>query len=451
MKLNYKRTVLIGLAFLSICAFWQMYDSIIPLILQNTFGIGETLTGTIMAADNVLAIFLLPLFGALSDKADTRFGKRMPFIVTGTVLAVIFLMLLPIADRQVNIVLFIVSLFALLVSMGLYRSPAVALMPDLTPNKLRSKGNAIINLMGAVGGVYTLIMIKLLVGKGDRPDYMPLFVSVAALMVIFVGILVITISEKKIEAKVAAEIKAYEDSTGLKVETEDTIEEEQLLEAEKNSSDENKGKTVKMQMPPEVKRSMAFLLTSIFLWFTAYNAVTTAFSRYTKVVWHLEGGGFADCLMVATVAAILSYVPIGNLAGRIGRKKTILVGIVLMSICYFAAIFVGQYHGLVNVVFAVIGIGWAAINVNSYPMIVEMSKGSDIGKFTGTYYTFSMAAQILTPILSGLLLENVSYRTLFPYAFVFSVLAFITMTQVRHGDARPDKKKSLLENFDVDD
>lgn len=451
MKLNYKRTVLIGLAFLSICAFWQMYDSIIPLILQNTFGIGETLTGAIMAADNVLAIFLLPLFGALSDKTDTRVGRRMPFVVTGTVLAVIFLMLLPIADRQVNVVLFIVSLFALLVSMGLYRSPAVALMPDLTPNKLRSKGNAIINLMGAVGGVYTLIMIKLLVGKGDRPDYMPLFVSVAALMVISVGILVITISEKKIEAKVAAEIKAYEDSTGLKVETEDTIEEEQLLEAEKNSSDENKGKTVKMQMPPEVKRSMAFLLTSIFLWFTAYNAVTTAFSRYTKVVWHLEGGGFADCLMVATVAAILSYVPIGNLAGRIGRKKTILVGIVLMSICYFAAIFVGQYHGLVNVAFAVIGIGWAAINVNSYPMIVEMSKGSDIGKFTGTYYTFSMAAQILTPILSGFLLENVSYRTLFPYAFVFSVLAFITMAQVRHGDARPDKKKSLLENFDVDD
>lgn len=451
MKLNYKRTVLIGLAFLSICAFWQMYDSIIPLILQNTFGIGETLTGAIMAADNVLAIFLLPLFGALSDKTDTRFGRRMPFIVTGTVLTVIFLMLLPIADRQVNVVLFIVSLFALLVSMGLYRSPAVALMPDLTPNKLRSKGNAIINLMGAVGGVYTLIMIKLLVGKGDRPDYMPLFVSVAALMVISVGILVITISEKKIEAKVAAEIKAYEDSTGLKVETEDTIEEEQLLEAEKNSSGESKGKTVKMQMPPEVKRSMAFLLASIFLWFTAYNAVTTAFSRYTKVVWHLEGGGFADCLMVATVAAILSYVPIGNLAGRIGRKKTILVGIVLMSICYFAAIFVGQYHGLVNVAFAVIGIGWAAINVNSYPMIVEMSKDSDIGKFTGTYYTFSMAAQILTPILSGFLLENVSYRTLFPYAFVFSVLAFITMTQVRHGDARPDKKKSLLENFDVDD
>ncbi len=443
MKLNYKRTVLIGLAFLSICAFWQMYDSIIPLILQNTFGIGETLTGAIMAADNVLAIFLLPIFGAISDKTDTGFGKRMPFIVTGTVLAVIFLLLLPVADRKVNMVLFIVSLFALLVSMGLYRSPAVALMPDLTPNKLRSKGNAIINLMGAVGGVYTLIMIKLLVGKGERPDYMPLFVSVAALMAVSVGILAITISEKKVKAKVAQEVREYEDRTGLKVETEDTVEAEEAAAEGKES--------VKHQMPAEVKRSMGFLLASIFLWFTAYNAVTTAFSRYTKVVWHLEGGGFADCLMVATIAAILSYVPIGNLAGRIGRKKTILAGIVLMSGCYFAAIFANQYHALINVAFAVIGIGWAAINVNSYPMIVEMSKGCDVGKFTGTYYTFSMAAQILTPVLSGFLLEKVSYRTLFPYAFVFSVLAFITMMQVHHGDARPDKKASVLEHFDVDD
>lgn len=445
MKLNYKRTFLIGLAFLSISAFWQMYDNIIPLILQNTFRIGETITGAIMAADNVLALFLLPIFGALSDKVDTKFGKRIPFIAGGTLLAVIFLMLLPEADKSENLVLFVAALFALLISMGLYRSPAVALMPDLTPNKLRSKGNAVINLMGAVGGVYTLIMIKLLVGKGDRPDYTPLFVSIAALMVIAVGILVITIQEKKVKAKVEAEIKAYEDSTGLIVETEDTAEQEALRNGAGN------GAEVKTAMPGEVKRSMIFLLASIFLWFTAYNAVTTAFSRYTKVVWKMEGGGFADCLMVATVAAILSYIPIGSIASKVGRKKTIMGGIVLMSICYFAAIFAGAYHPVINVAFAVIGVGWAAINVNSYPMIVEMSKGCDIGKFTGTYYTFSMTAQIFTPVLSGFLLENVSYRTLFPYAFLFSVLAFVTMTQVHHGDARPDKKKSVLENFDVDD
>lgn len=437
MKLNYKRTFFIGLAFLSISAFWQMYDNIIPLMLQNTFGLGETLTGALMAADNVLALFLLPIFGAISDKVETGFGKRMPFIVGGTVLAVILMLILPAADKSVNLVLFIGALFALLVSMGLYRSPAVALMPDLTPNKLRSKGNAVINLMGAVGGVYTLIMIKLLVGKGDRPDYTPLFVSVAALMAIAVGVLVITINEKKVKEKVAAEVREYEEREGVVTMNEDV--EEQADESGKHA------------MPPEVKRSMIFLLASIFFWFMAYNAVTTAFSRYTKVVWHLEGGGFADCLMVATVAAIISYIPIGNIASRVGRKKTIMGGVVLMSLCYFAAIFAGTYHPVINIAFALIGIAWAAINVNSYPMIVEMSKGCDIGKFTGTYYTFSMTAQIFTPVLSGFLLEKVSYRTLFPYAVVFSVLAFLTMTQVHHGDARPDKKKSILENFDVDD
>ena len=435
MKLNYRRTFLIGLAFLSISAFWQMYDNIIPLMLQGTFELGETITGFIMAADNVLALFLLPIFGSISDRVDTRMGKRMPFITGGTILAVIFLMILPAADKTVNLVLFVISLFVLLISMGLYRSPAVALMPDLTPNKLRSKGNAIINLMGAVGGVYTLIMIKLLVGKGEHPDYTPLFISVAALMLISVGILVITINEKKVKAKVDAEVKAYEESAGVIVETEDVVE--------------DKGE--KAPMPKEVKRSMIFLLASIFLWFTAYNAVTTAFSRYTKVVWKMEGGGFADCLMVATVAAIISYIPIGNISSKIGRKKTILSGIVLMSICYFAAIFANAYHPVINIAFAVIGIGWAAINVNSYPMIVEMSKGCDIGKFTGTYYTFSMTAQIFTPILSGFLLENVSYRTLFPYALLFSAAAFLTMMQVHHGDARPDKKKSVLEHFDIDD
>ncbi len=427
MKLNYKRTFFIGLAFLSISGFWQMYDSIIPLMLQNTFHLGETVTGALMAMDNVLAIFLLPLFGTLSDKADTKIGKRMPFIVGGTLLAVTFLLLLSAADKKQSLVMFLSILFLLLLSMGLYRSPAVALMPDLTPNRLRSKANAVINLMGAVGGVYALIMIKLLVGAGERPDYLPLFISIGGLMLVAVAVLFATVKEKRI----AEEIKKQG--------------------AESGEGKEDRVVPQKTAMPKEVKRSMIFLLISIFLWFTAYNAVTTAFSRYTRVVWHMEGGSFADCLMVATVAAICSYIPIGNIASRVGRKKTILAGIALMSLCYFAAVFVGAYHPLINIAFAAIGVGWAAINVNSYPMIVEMSKGCDIGKFTGTYYTFSMAAQIFTPVLSGFLLENVSYRTLFPYAFLFSILAFVTMIQVHHGDSRPEKKKDMLENFDVDD
>lgn len=424
MKLNYKRTFFIGLAFMSICAFWQMYDNIIPLILANSFELSDTLTGMIMAADNVLAVVLLPLLGAWSDKADTRFGKRTPFIVVGTILAVIFMMLIPAADNSRNLILFMVSLGAVLISMGLYRSPAVALMPDLTPKPLRSQANAIINLMGAIGGVYTLILIRLLVGAGATPDYTPIFLGVALLMVAAVVVLVLTVQEKKIAAQVAEPV----------------------------TEEASDGPTaVCIKLPREVKRSLTFILLSIFFWFTAYNAVTTAFSRYVRVVWGLEGGGFANCLMVATVAAIISYIPIGAVAGKIGRKKSIQIGLALMFICYLSAALLPTYSGLLNIFFALIGIGWAAISVNSLPMVVEICSAGDVGKYTGLYYTFSMSAQIFTPVFSGFLLQHVSYRTLFPYACIFSALAMLTMTQVRHGDSRPEKKANILEHFDVDD
>ena len=190
---------------------------------------------------------------------------------------------------------------------------------------------------------------------------------------------------------------------------------------------------------------------SISLWFTAYNAVTTAFSRYATHVWGLENGGYANCLMMATVAAIISYIPIGMISGKIGRKKTILLGITLITLCYAVAGMFSSYHSIMVVFFAIIGFAWAAINVNSLPMVVEISAAGDVGKYTGFYYTFSMAAQVITPILSGFLLENISYRTLFPYAVLFSLLSFCTMSMVKHGDEKKKKKESILENFDVED
>ena len=424
MKLNYKRTFLIGLAFLSISAFWQMYDNIIPLILQNTFHLNESLIGGIMAIDNVLAVFLLPIIGTLSDKVDTRMGKRMPFVVFGTIAAVCLMMLLPYADENQILWLFVAALALTLIAMAMYRSPAVALMPDLTPKPLRSSGNAVINLMGAVGGIYSLILIKLLVGKGERPSYLPVFLGVAAIMILAVVVLLFTINEKKLAAQIAEEYP------------------EEAEEAQEKGNG---------ALPKEVKRSLAFILASIALWFTAYNAVTTAFSRYAVTVWKMEGGGFASCLMVATVAAIISYIPIGVVSSKIGRKKSILIGLLFMLISYTAVFFYPTYNVTANFFFALIGVGWASVGVNSLPMVVEMSKGSDIGKYTGLYYTFSMTAQIITPILSGLLLQYVSYQALFPYAMFFVVCAMITMSQVKHGDSKPQQKKSILENFDVDD
>ena len=426
MKLNYKRTALIGFAFLSISAFWQLYDSVIPLMLKNTFQLGETLTGAIMAVDNVLALFLLPLFGAWSDRVDTRFGKRTPFIIIGTFFAVIFMMIIPRADQTVNFPMFFIALGATLLAMGSYRSPAVALMPDLTPKPLRSKANAVINLMGAVGYIIALGLISLLVKKESNPDYTIIFALAALLMVVSVVILILTIREKKLAAEMAVSIST------------DT-------EADKANVKEATG-----PLPKEVMKSLVLLLASIFLWFTAYNAVTTAYSRYAGEVWGLTGGSFANSLMVAGAAAIVSYIPIGMIASTIGRKKTILIGILMMTISYFVGYLFVEYSSWINVVFAFTGIGWAAINVNSYPMVVEMSRRGDVGKYTGYYYTFSMAAQIFTPIFSGFLLEKISYRTLFPYAVVFSLLSFCTMLFVKHGDSKPPKKTENIEHFDVD-
>ena len=428
MKLNYKRTFLIGLAFLSISSFWQMYDNVIPLILQNTFHLNESLIGAIMAVDNVLAVFLLPIIGSLSDKVDTPLGKRTPFIIGGTAAAVFFMMMLPFADQNKLFPLFVIALGLTLISMALYRSPAVALMPDLTPKPLRSSANAVINLMGAIGGVYTLALISLLVKKEQNPSYLPVFLGVAAIMIVAVVALVLTTKEKELAAKIAAEYPEEDDDV-------DTVQEN----------------VATGELPKEVKRSLKFILASIFLWFTAYNAVTTAFSRYAVTVWKMEGGGYANCLLIATVAAIISYIPIGSLSSKFGRRKMVMGGLVLMLISYTAAFFYTSYHASVIFFFALIGMGWASVGVNSLPMVVEMSKGSDIGKYTGLYYTFSMTAQIFTPVVSGLLLQYVSYKTLFPYSMFFVICALFTMSQVRHGDSKPIQKKSMLENFDVED
>lgn len=420
MKLNYRRTFFVGLAFLSISAFWQLYDTIIPLILSDTFGLKETLTGMVMSVDNVLALFLLPLFGAFSDRVNTRLGKRTPFIIVGTMFAVISMVVLPIADLNRNLPLFVIALGIVLFAMGTYRSPAVALMPDVTPKPLRSKANAIINLMGAAGGVITLLLIKVLVKKSEHPNYSYVFWTVAAIMVLAVAVLVATIKENKERIKEPEEIE-------IEIETK---------------------KEEKLEKP--IRKSLTFLLVSVSLWFIAYNAVTTAFSRYAVKVWGLEGGSFANSLLVATVAAIISYIPIGMISSKVGRKKTILLGIIVMSVAYFCGFFFTNYSPVITLIFVFVGFGWAAINVNSYPMVVEMSRGCDVGKFTGLYYTFSMSAQIITPILSGMLLEHVSYRTLFPYALFFSMASFATMLLVKHGDVIPDKK-SKLECFDVED
>lgn len=430
MKLNYKRTLLVGFAFLSISTFWQMYDSIIPLILQNTFQIGEAATGRVMAIDNILALFMLPLFGHLSDNTHTRLGKRTPYIILGTIAAVCFMLMLPIFDRSKNLLGFALCLGVTLFAMATYRAPAVSLMPDVTPKPLRSRGNAIINLMGAVGAVISLALIKFLVPKEDKPDYFPIFAIVAGIMVTAVVVLVLTIRENAL-------VNEMEETGGY-----------ESTEAELNE-ELSKGK----KMPKDILKSLIFMLLCIGFFFVGYNAVTTFFSLFMTNHLGTKGGDFASYLMVATISSVVAYIPSGAIATKLGRKKAIMLGLGVMALCFLSMSFVKTAGMFMIPFFVIIGFGYACVIVNTFPIIWEMSKGSDIGKYTGFYYTASMTAQIVTPTVAGFLIEKVfkSYAVLFPYALCAMIISFLMLLNVKHGDSKPEAPKDKLEALGAGD
>lgn len=514
MKLNYKKTILVGFAFFLISVFWQAYDTIIPKILTDKFGMSQAYSGIIMAIDNVLALFMLPLFGSLSDKCKSKLGRRTPFILIGTIVAAVafvglsfvdnlqlqkieavstiddpaamttiyesekdstlqtpngesyvlgekytedeFVAIPSTVDGSVNpeysdyVVparqaavhritrndpslerLFIIVLCVVLIAMATFRSPAVALMPDVTLKPLRSKGNAVINLMGTAGGILVLVMgmvFKTSAVKNALMSYTLFFSCVAGIMLVALIIFMLTVKEPQLVKDMEADSRRYG-----------------LVEEEEQDGSVPGSKLGKAQL-----KSLLFILASIVLWFMGYNAVTSKYSVYAEKVLAMD---YNTTLLLAQGAAIISYLPVGMIASKVGRKKTILAGIVMLATAFFIASFmrVGSSMVLMNAMFCLAGIGWATINVNSFPMVVEMCKGSDVGKYTGFYYTASMAAQTITPYISGKLMDINGMTALFPYATVCVVLAFGTMLFVRHGDSKPVKKQSTLEAFDVDD
>ncbi len=532
MKLDYKKVFYVGLAFFIISIFWQTYDSIITKILIDKFGLNQTWSGVVMALDNVLALFMLPLFGAISDKTNHKLGRRTPFIIVGTVVAAFAFIGLSFTDniqtariqetdiiekyewitessdnlRQeplywtavitemqidreamrlsgdisqkaydryresvyqpmvdllddngletldqielsyldgyyhrylsevawqvtaenpVNFIVFVGVLLIALIFMSIFRSPAVSLMPDVTMKPLRSKANAIINLMGAAAGVTSLILLTVLgLGGKSYVHYTGAFISVGVIMLTVLGIFLWKVKEPKL----VQEKEVDDERFGL-------VEEE--------------GEVHDMhELPKDKRTSLYLILFSVFLWFMGYNAVMTKVSDYAPKILQLPS--FTVPLLIANVTAIIAFIPIGILSTKFGRRKTILAGIVLLTLCFGSVFFLSKDTGwIMFIVFGLTGIGWATINVNSYPMVVELAKGSNVGKYTGYYYAFSMAAQILTPILSGFFMDLIHPKVLFPYATIFVASAFITMFLTRHGDA-VIQKKSLLENFDVD-
>ena len=519
MKLNYKRTILVGFAFFLISAFWQAYDATIPVILTNKFGMSQTWSGVIMALDNILAVFLLPVFGTLSDKCNTKFGKRTPFITFGTIVAAIALVALTFVDsaqlklinevsaiddphaleilydtqsnkelltpegdsimlsklfteeeftairckvtdpetgktitnpdytnfvaparqnyareltaaNHTNLILFVALLLVVLLAMATFRSPAVALMPDVTVKPLRSKANAIINLMGTAGGILVLVLGMVFSTSAVQNAMMRYTVYYGVIACIMITALVIFLSTVR-EKKWAAEMQSDSVKYGIEEEADNT------------ASGESRS------LSASEKRSLLLILASIALWYFGYNAVT---SKYAVYAGNILDKDYNTTMLLAQAAAIVAYLPAGTVASKFGRKKTILGGVVMLASAFGCAAFMraSSPTWMMNLMFILAGVAWATINVNSFPMVVEMCSGADIGKYTGFYYTASMSAQIATPMLSGFLMDRLGMTVLFPYAAVFVALAFVTMSLTRHGDAKITLKKGL-EALDIED
>jgi len=506
MKLNYKRTILVGFAFFLISAFWQAYDSTVSLLLTNKFGMSQTWSGVIMALDNILALFMLPLFGTLSDKHKGKSGRRTPFIRLGTIVAAVALVGLSFLDNMqlqnlsavstiddpaaletvydtqldqqlmtpdgkqfvlsdtftkeqfaairtgtseytdyvvparqayaaqvtaadpMPLIIFIALLLVVLIAMATFRSPAVALMPDVTLKPLRSKANAVINLMGTAGGILVLVL-GMVFGtsavKNSLMSYTAFYGVIAAVMIGALAIFLTTVKEKQWAAQMQSDAIRY----GIEEEVEDESAKRGLNKSE--------------------MFSLICILLSVALWYFGYNAVTSKYSVYAPNILQKD---YNTTMLIAQGAAIVAYLPAGMVASRIGRKKTILGGVTLLAVAFGSAAFMraGSPTWLMNIMFALAGIAWATINVNSFPMVVEMCSGADVGKYTGFYYTASMAAQTVTPMLSGYLMDQMGMTVLFPYAAVCVALAFVTMSLTRHGDAKVISKQGL-EAFDTDD
>ena len=533
----------------------------------------------IMSLDNILALFMLPLFGALSDKKDTRFGKRTPFIVIGAVAAILCFIGLTFADnaqlnkvmesgtqtyweqnyevenREYNsitnsgvdktytvqdyaalvkhnkryseldasqqaelenwytkelnadtkyyydkeaksytlveentklpdgalttnaysslvsdarsqfaksvtkgnwwvLLIFIIVLLMVLISMATFRSPAVALMPDVTVKPLRSKGNAIINLMGTAGGILVLLLGMIFntsAVKNQMMSYSWFVVAVCGIMLGALVVFVLTVKEKKwnsemleAQAILDEEEAAKERETATEIITETATQTEiSTIEAATEKSDTPQ--TKKDKLPKDKLISLILILASVALWFTGYNAITSKYSVYSLNVLNKS---YNTTLLIAQAAAVVSYIPVGIIASKIGRKKTILIGIGLLTLAFGGAIFINASTPawIMYILFALAGIAWATINVNSFPMVVELSKGGNVGQYTGYYYTASMAAQVITPILSGALMDLFgTMSVLFPYAAIFVAMSFVTMLFVRHGDSKPEEPKDKME------
>jgi len=392
-KLNYVNTFLLGLGFFCISITWSLYNSFVPIFL-NKYISSVFIIGLVMTFDNIAAITLQPFFGALSDRTSTRYGRRMPYLLIGIPLSAVLFFFIP---YEFNLVSLITIVMCFNVIMSIYRAPTIALMPDLTPSPLRSKANGIINFMGGFGA-----LLAYFVGSKiyDYDKHMP-FIGTSLLM-----ILAIIILYKAIKEPPAPALEEKESSGII---------------------------SAFMEILSDSDKSALFILLAIFFWFIGYQGIEALFTLYGVKYLGIKASAAALTLGFFSLSFLIFAIPSGFIATRIGRKRTIKIGLLgLMTI--FGVVLFSKSIVIIRGCMLIGGMFWAFVNINSYPMVVEMTTDSKIGAYTGLYYFFSSMSAILGPPLFGKLIDLMGYGVLFLMALCFFLLAFICITYVKKGE-----------------
>ena len=623
LKLNYPKTFKVGLAFAGICLFWNAYDFVIPLLLEHAYGLPNALRGLILGLDNLLSLFMLPLFGRLSDNAHgklvKKFGRRTPFIVIGTLCAVALMVFVPVvtlnqqkaADAEAariesylnddawmeshltewydnavsgkgnsyevdleyisrdgltredfiairyndkmehktgflgfigeekflydgveiakddldtlspdgvrtyqeildgnnlykkfvassvndyisdviyethttsaagvkSLAVYMVILLLVLVSMATFRSPAVALMPDVTPKPLRSQANAIINLCGGLGGAISFLIYTVVLFGERLHNYVIIFGAVAGGMLLLLAGFLALVKERKMVKECQEICKEFgiddfdaEESEETKRHAESFIEEvgeapaEDKPELKPEIKELVKAKLAKVKSPKEwwgaksdleksKFKSFVLILASIFMWFMGYNAVSSNLSVYTTKALNLSAGVASIISGVSMAVSAIAFIPVGYMAVKLGRRKTIMIGFALAVVSFILICFAVAPNDkaiIPTVLFAlfylIAGFGLIIANVNTFPMVTELSTAETVGQYTGYYYMATMSAQAITPALGGAIMDAGQDKYLFLYSAICVVVAIVLMLFVKHGDSKqiPGEKKKKL-------
>ena len=414
---DWKRTAIASLPFMGMISFWQVFDGLVPKMLTGTFGLDNTVTGVVMALDNIFGLFLLPWFGIMSDHCRSRLGRRTPYILAGSAVAAVAVPMIAVANNLGSLPLLIAMILVTLVAVCAYRTATIAIVADITPRPLRTKGDSVDKIVGYAGTGVMLVAISTLVPSVAHPDYLPVFLLQGVVIAVSAIVFRVFLNERATVAKMHDESRAM------------GIDEDQV-----DVSNDDRAGGKERVTDPGLRRSIAILLAAIFFYYMSYNAMTTNISRYASDFFSMQGGSYAIINIVTIAGGLISYVPVANLSLKYGRKRVALVMGTLMVICPTLMWLSPSFSPLYYVLFLLMGASLGAVDLCVYPMIIEDCGAASVGRYSGYYYTVSMAAQVVTPILSGRIMD-VAESQLFLYVAVtgFAMCVFIALA--RHGNS----------------